>query len=174
MQRPSGGRLALVAALLVTLLALCVWYATFGVVPAQGAYPTEQVVGPTPEQYVGDPVSLAGTVVATDPVTLRITHDAGSRTLRVTNLDIPVERGDELRVFGTLVDEDTVEATNAITIPRDGFVYTVVVSFTAGVWVLVRLFTQWRLHDGALTRRDEPLTLAHLRGQLTESTQTDA
>jgi hypothetical protein len=160
-------RVLAVAFLLATLFGLCVWFGSYGVAPALGAYPTEQVVGPTPDQYVGGPVTLAGPVVDTDPVTMRITYrGTEARTLTITDVETPVEPGDELRVFGTLVDEDTVAATTAFAVPPAGYLYTYVVSFVSGLWVLTRLATHWRLDAGALVRRTESLTLDGVRMRL--------
>jgi hypothetical protein len=153
--------------LLATLFGLCVWYGTYGVAPGLGAYPTDQAVVSTPAKYVGDAVTLSGIVVGTDPVEMRIVGDGTQRTLTVTGVDTPVERGDQLRVFGHLVDEDTVRVTNAFTVPPSGFLYSYLVSFVAGLWVLARLLTQWRLDStGGLVRRPDAPTLAGLRRRL--------
>ena len=160
-------RILTVGVLLALLGVLCGWYGTFGVAAGLGAYPTKQVVGPTPEKYVGEAVTVTGTVVATDPVEISITYRGDqARTLVVTNLDSSAERGDELRVFGTLVDEDTVHVTNAFAVPQRGFVYTYAVSFLGGLWVLTRLLTQWRLDGGRLVRRTDSLTFDDLRTRL--------
>ncbi len=158
----------LVALLLASLFGLCVWYGTHGVAPDLGAYPTEFVVGPTPGEYVGDRVTLAGTVVGTDPVEIRIDYASDRhRTITVTDLSSPVQRGDQLRVFGTLVDRDTVRAANGFTVPRENYLYTYTASFVAGLWVLGRLVGQWRLDPSGLVRRHTPRTLGDLRTRLT-------
>lgn len=157
--------LGLVAVLLALLFGLCVWYGTSGVAPGLGVYPTEELVGPTPGEYVGDLVDLSGTVVETDPVEIRVRYGGESqRILTVTGVQTPVEPGDELRVFGRLVDEDTVRATRAFAVPPLGYLYTYTVSFLAGVWVLIRLASQWRYDSTkGFVRRTDPLTLDSLR-----------
>jgi hypothetical protein len=153
--------------LLVTLFGLCVWYGTYGIAPGLGEYPTEQAIASAPTEYVGDTVTLSGTVVGTDPVEIRITDGSTKRTLTVTGVDAPVERGDQLRVFGHLVDEDTVQVTNAFTVPPSGFIYSYLISFAAGLWVLTRLLTQWRLdYTRGLVRRPDALTLDALQSRL--------
>jgi hypothetical protein len=153
--------------LLVALFGLCVWYGTYGVAPGLGAYPTEQVVASAPAAYVGDAVTLSGIVVGTDPVEIRIASGGTRRTLTVTEVDAPVERGDQLQVFGHLVDEGTVRATNAFAVPPGDYLYSYFVSFAAGLWVLARLLTQWRLDStrGLVRRLDAP-TLDGLRRRL--------
>ncbi|AUV82785.1 hypothetical protein C2R22_15000 [Salinigranum rubrum] len=167
-ERAPARRALLVAVLLVGLFGLCLWYGTYGIAPDLGAYPTEQAVGPFPEEYVGDPVVLAGTVVGTDPVEIRIDGGGGHhRTITVTDFSAPVQRGDQLRVFGTLVDRDTVRTTNGFTVPPENYLYTYTVSFVAGLWVLVRLVGQWRLDPTGLVRRRAPRGLDDVRRRLT-------
>ncbi|WP_372910782.1 hypothetical protein [Salinigranum sp.] len=70
-------------------------------------------------------------------------------------------------MFGHLVDEDTVQVTNAFPVPPSGFIYSYLVSFVAGLWVLARLLTQWRLDTArGLVRRPDGPTLAGLRRRL--------
>jgi hypothetical protein len=169
-------RLRLVVVLVALLFGLCVWYGTYGVAPGLGAYPTEQVVGPTPGEYVGDSVVLSGAVVETDPVELRVRYGGGTqRTLTVIEVQTPVEPGDQLRVFGPLVDEDTVRATRTLAVPPSGYLYTYAVSFLAGVWVLIRLVRQWRLDpQHGLVRRTDPLTLDSVRAATGTEVTDDA
>lgn len=176
MSLPHAGRLRTVVLLLAVLFGLSVWYGTYGVAPELGAYPTEQVVGPTPGQFVGDSVTVSGTVVSTDPVEIRIAYRGTQRrTLTVTDVDTAVERGDQLRVFGTLVDERTVQATRVVTVSPGEFLYAYVVSFLGGLWVLARFVTQWRLDaTQGFVRRADPLTLGALRTHLTTETTDDA
>jgi hypothetical protein len=167
MSAPHARRALLVAVLLVGLFGLCLWYGTYGIAPNLGAYPTEQAVGPFSEEYVGDQVVLAGTVVGTDPVEIRIGYGGGHRTITVTDLSAPVQRGDQLRVFGTLVDSDTVRTTNGFTVPPENYLYTYTVSFVAGLWVLTRLVGQWRLAPTGLVRRHAPRGLDGFARRLT-------
>jgi hypothetical protein len=161
MDGPLSRRLVVVSLLLVALLGLCVWFGTLGAVPEYGAYPGTDDVGPTPEPYLEQSVTVDGLVVDTAPVRIRIDYGFDrSRIIVVTNLvnDIQLEHGDTLRVFGTLTDEETVRAANAFTVPAWGSSYTYSVSALAGLWVLARLLGQWRLDPAAgLVRRSSPL-----------------
>ena len=169
MQASLGRRLPVVFLLLVALFGLCVWFGTVGPAPGLGAYPDESDVGPTPNPYVGGPVELSGTVVGTSPVQIRIEHGLNeSRTLTITNLELNANQGETLRVYGTLVDTETVRAMNAFTVPPGGLRYTYTVSFIAGLWVLFRLTSQWRLdpQQGLARRSDSDTPLDRLRARL--------
>lgn len=159
MRRTLAGRIVAVTLLLGVLFGLCVWYGTLTPDPSVGAYPTNDHVGPAPEAFVGGPVELDGDVVATDPVRIEVVYgDDQNRLFTVTDVTIPVHRGDKFRVFGTLTDRNTIRATNAFTVPPSGLVYTYGISFLSGLWVLSRLLLQWRFDvDRGLVRRTTPI-----------------
>lgn len=146
-----------VIAVIVILLGLCVWFGALAPAPTLGAYPDSDTVGQTPSAYVGSVVEISGRVVHTEPVVIELASRPDSRLLAVTDLTTPVVEGETLRVFGTMTGPGTVSATAAFTVPRSGFVYTYVVSFLAGLWVLSRLLGQWRFAPRAgFVRRAEP------------------
>lgn len=137
-----------VGVLLCVLLGLCVWFGTLGPAPSLGAYPDSRDVGAAPTEHVGSQVEISGTVVDTDPVVITLDYEPTSPRVVVTGLQIDVDRGDGLRAIGTLTDERTVRATNAFVVPRWGTTYTIVISFVAGLWVLTRIVTGWRIGPG--------------------------
>jgi hypothetical protein len=76
----------------------------------------------------------------------------------VTGVAHPVAEGDTLRLFGTLIDPETVRVTRSFAVPPSGATYTYSVSFLAGLWVLGRLLSHWRLDPTrGLVRRSRPL-----------------
>lgn len=153
------GRLAALSVLLAVLFGLLVWYGSLGPAPALGNYPSEEHFGPHPDRYVGDRVATTGRVVATDPVRIEVRYGADRRaTYAVTGLDGSVAPGRRLRVFGRLVDPETVEAENAFTVPDSGLWYAWGISFFAGLWTLSRIVRHWRIdREGiALVARERP------------------
>lgn len=134
-----------VVLLLAGIAGLCVWHGTLAPNAAVGAYPDEGDFLATPDAYLGDLVTVGGTVVDTDPLTIEVEGATGERvSIRVTGVDDAVTDGSDLRVFGTLTDERTVDARNSFTVPRTGYWYTYSVSFLSGLWVLWRIVRHWR------------------------------
>ena len=80
-------------ALLVLVLAgLLVWAGTLSPADAQRDFPSEDDVGPNRDAYVGERVTLSGTVVGTDPLVVDIEYGTGE-SFRAT----PAGRGDGRR-----------------------------------------------------------------------------
>jgi len=124
----------------VVLFVLLVGYGSLG----PGDYPSEEFHGPDPESYVGERVSVAGTVQATDPLRIEVTYGTDGRAeYVVTGLEVGAERGELLRVAGRLTGPRTVEAENGFTVPRSGLWYTWGISFLAGLWVIARILRHW-------------------------------
>ncbi|QLG27385.1 hypothetical protein HUG10_07410 [Halorarum halophilum] len=134
--------------IIALLLAVGVSFVAFGTVdpnPAQNAYPGTDEVVSYPDEYVGERVSLSGTVVATDP--LVITADSGVERARftVTTSDhVTVAEGDQLIVFGTLTATNEVQAERTVVREPWELTYMYVVSFLGGLLVLARLLRHWR------------------------------
>jgi len=169
-----------VVALLGILCSLCVVYGAIGPVPTQksstvGGNAAGSVVGDDRPSYM-----VSGPVVETDPVVIKVTSGPETRYMTVTDLPIPVEKGDVLRVRGTHVDRDRVRAATAIVTPSYGHTYTYAVSFAAGLWVLYRLGTYWRLdrHQGVVRRSRPADVLSRVwrstTDSTTEATESDA
>lgn len=147
--------------IIALLLALGVSFVAFGTVdpnPARNAYPgTDQVVS-HPDEYVGERVSLSGTVVATDP--LVITADSGLDSARftITNSDhATVSEGDQFIVFGPLTATNTIQAERTVVREPWELTYMYVVSFLGGLFVLARVLRHWRPdieHQSLVTRTE--------------------
>ncbi|WP_254535977.1 hypothetical protein [Halomarina litorea] len=156
-----GPRLLALAVLCSTLAALTIWFGALQPAPELGAYPTEDDLGADYPTHVGDPAQVSGTVVATDPVVLVAEYEAytgdGYRTgdlrLTVRDLETPTATGDHLQVFGTVRPDRTIDATDAVAVPDRNFLYTYLVSFVAGCWVLARLARGWTVEWSTLAVR---------------------
>lgn len=127
-----------------------VWYGTATYDPRYNEYPDEDVVGPTPDAYVGERVTLSGEVVATAPVAMEIEHKTG--TWLVTLEEAPtalvrgdrIDVGDRLAVHGTLTAPDTLRPNRAYTREPWETTYMYAVSAVAVVWVFGRSVRGWR------------------------------
>lgn len=150
-------RVVAVVVLLGALFGLCVWFGSLAPDPTVGAYSDASDVGPSPTEYVGTAIEIGGRVVATDPVVIELTYGTRSRRVTVTDVSHPVAEGDTLRVFGTVTESGGVRATNSFAVPPAGGLYTYSISFLAGLWVLARLVTRWRVDPArGLVRRTTP------------------
>lgn len=140
------GRLAAAVLLVGVLVGLFLWAGTITPAADDRGFPDDDEVGPTPEAYVGERVSLSGTVVATDPVVVEVEYGVdGTRTVTVTGVGATVDRGDSLRAFGTLTDDSTLSADRTVVREPWELRYMYGVSFLAGLWVLGRTLRRWRV-----------------------------
>jgi hypothetical protein len=152
----DGQRIRLLAFVMLAavLFATLLWAGTLSPNPAMNTYPDEDQVAQNPDPYVDHPVSLAGTVVSTEPLIIETVPDTGD-PFRVTlqNLDQPVAVGDEISAFGTLDDSETLTVDSATVRSPWEFTYMYVISFLGGLLVLGRLATQWRFDTTHLAFR---------------------
>jgi hypothetical protein len=140
----------LAAALFATLL----WAGTLSPNPAMNTYPDEDQVAQNPDPYVGHPVSLAGTVVSTEPLIIETVPDTGDPfRVSLQNLDQPVAVGDEISAFGTLDDSETLTVKRATVRSPWEFTYMYIISFLGGLLVLGRLTIQLRFDSDSLAFR---------------------
>lgn len=142
------GRLVIVGILLLLLVGLAMWYGTLEPVPRAGVYPGNNDLVENFDRYHGDLVTAAGRVQSVDPVVIETT--IGPRdTLRLTivNLQIAVQKGDELRVFGIAREGSTIESHTAFTVPPPGLWYAYGTSVLGGLWVLCRLVEHWQFDN---------------------------
>lgn len=155
-------RLLGMTVLLVALCGLLVWGGTVTPTSSERGYPSEEEVGPDPGAYVGEHVTMGGTVVATDPVAIEVEYGTGeTMAVTVVGVDGAVASGDVLTVFGTLTDESTVEADRAIVRGPWELWYMYGVSLVGGLWVLGRVHRRWRFDTDrlAFVPRDRPRSL---------------
>lgn len=142
-----GVRVLLVLLVVGGQIGLLVWYGSLGPAPEAGAYPDAGDLATDYEAYVGERVSLRGTVVGTDPVVVE-TAGATGLTLTVRALSGTAAVGETLRVFAVVEPDGTLRAIDGVLVARPSLRYTYVVSFVAGLWALARLVRHWRV-DGA-------------------------
>lgn len=136
-----------VAVLLVAALAgVLVGAGTIEPDPATNTFPDETDVATSSGDHVGQRVSVAGTVVETDPVVVRVEYGLDEHArITVLNVEEPVSEGDSIAAFGTLTDERTVDAERTLVRAPWETWYMYGVSFLGGLWVLWRLGRQWRV-----------------------------
>lgn len=130
--------------------------------PEVGDYPGDDEVGPNPNSYVGQQVSLGGSVVATEPLVVAVEYGTGETVhVTMTGIDRPVSTGDDVTAFGTLTEPRTLAVERAIVREPWELWYMYLVSFVGGAWVLTRTLRRWRvdLDSLAVVPRDTPLSL---------------
>jgi hypothetical protein len=155
-------RAAALAVLVVALGGMLVWAGTLSPVATPRDYPGEDSVGPDPDAYVGEHVTLSGTVVGTDPLRIEVPYGTGeSFTATVRGVEQPASVGDHATAFGTLEDDSTLAAERVILRAPWEIRYMYGVSFVAGLWVLGRTLRRWRFDTDrlAFVPREEPLAL---------------
>ncbi|WP_458204551.1 hypothetical protein [Haladaptatus sp. NG-SE-30] len=162
MSRFLRRRAGILLLLVVLLFGLTVWFGTLTPAPELGVYPSEEHLATDYDHYRGQKVTVSGTVVETDPMTIDAEYGADEHVqFTITNLAIDANEGDNLRVYGTVGPDHTIQSHNAVAVPPSGHVYTYSISFLAGLWVLGRIIRFWRLDptDWTLKRRTTPLQL---------------
>lgn len=144
LERTAFVRAVLFVCLLGLLAVLCVWAGTLGPNPATNSFAGEDEWGPTPENYLGERVSVTGIVVSTDPIVITVDYGVDS-TMAVTvrETDTQVHEGQEFGASGPLVDARTVEAERTNHRDRWEVWYMYGISFLGGCWVLFRLIRDW-------------------------------
>lgn len=151
--------LLVICALLAVLVAMFVWAGTMQPGPANNDYPTEEQLVSEPDRYVGDRVSVAGTVVGVDPLTIEATPRPGvSIRFEVTGSTADPAVGDALRVHGVLREGNRIDALAAVHREPWEAAYMYVVSFLGGALVLGRLVAHWTFDPGrlAIVPRNRP------------------
>ncbi|WP_458190967.1 hypothetical protein [Haladaptatus sp. NG-WS-4] len=141
------------------LFGLTVWYGTLAPAPELGAYPNEEHLADDYDQYLGKKVSVSGAVVDTDPMTIDVEYGANEHIqLTITDLAVDANEGDNLRVYGVVAPNHTIQSLNAFAVSPSGYLYMYPASFFAGLWVLGRIIQYWRLDltDWTLKRRKTP------------------
>ena len=143
--RPSL-RAGLIVLLTLLLSGSFVWYGTVDPDPANNNYPGSDEIAQDPNAYLGEHVSVGGTVVAHDPLRIEIGYGLdGTMILQITGVDDPPPVGHTLNVFGTLTEPNVVHAKNTVSRAPWEATYMYIVSFIGGLWVLGRLLQHWRI-----------------------------
>ncbi len=138
-------RLLAVCGLLVCLAGLFVWYDTVTYDPTMNAYPGNDQIGANPDAYVGESVSVSGTVVATDPIVVDTTPGVPDRgEIILENTEETAEVGQQASAFGTLTDPETLQTERLLVRWPWENQYMYAVSILAAFWMAGRIVTQWR------------------------------
>lgn len=138
------GRALLIAFLLIGQVGFMVWYGGLDPAPEAGAYAGPYELTRDYDAYIGQRVSLAGYVVASEPVTIRV-GGAADLPLVVQNAPPGVKSGDRLRLFATVLPDHHLRAIDAFTTSSGSQMGMYAISLLAGIWALVRLVRHWRL-----------------------------
>ena len=151
-----SGRAAVVCCCLIALVGLFVWYGAVSPEPPSYDNPSNVAVVPSPDAYVGEAVTLYGTVVATDPPVVRATSDDASIDVTLRGADPAHATGDEVMVVGTLRDDRTLAVDRIVDRERAAdhesweYGYLLGVSLLGALWVLGRAARQWRVDHAAV------------------------
>jgi len=163
MSRPRHRLLALIV-LIAVLVGLLVLAGTVDPDPRENRYPGGSDLVTNYETHVGHQASVSGTVVSTDPVIIEISKGVETAHLNVENYDRPVTEGKTLGVFGTVQPEATITAQRGYTREPWEEYYMYLVSFLAGLWVLARIVTGWRLDTDTWTITPKEISSQEKRG----------
>ncbi|MWV40057.1 hypothetical protein [Natrialba sp. INN-245] len=126
----------------ITLFGFFVWHGTLSPDPTRNHYPGEDELA-AGDVEPGNHVSLSGTVTATDLVTIQVTSAHVTHEYAVR--DAPdVDEVQQLRLFATYTDDGTLEAHELVVRHAWEATYMYAVSIVAALWILARIFTQWR------------------------------
>lgn len=174
----SWARFVAILVLLGILPGLMIWYGSLAPAPAAGEYYGTDQLTSDYAQYHGERVVVSGPVLSTNPVVIDAVEGPITYRLTITNVGSPLSKGEYLSVYGVVLEDRTIRAITAYTVPQRGFWYAYVTSFVAGFWVLGRLLSHWRLNRDplGLTPRETPLDVrATVREWYSQSTgDTDA
>ena len=133
------------ALLAVVLAGLLVWAGTLSPADSPRDFPGNDEVGPNRNAYVGERVTLSGTVIGTDPLVIDVEYGTGeSFQATVAGVDESVSEGDQVSTFGTLESPSTLAVERVIVREPWELWYMYAVSFLGGLWVLVRILRRWR------------------------------
>ncbi|MFW6375639.1 MAG: hypothetical protein ACOCZJ_00585 [Thermoplasmatota archaeon] len=149
------------AVLILLLFSLFIWYGNLKPEPEKGNYPGSEELIKDYDQYIGKKADITGEVVDTDPIEIEIEYGDKEKTLKVTEVNDQVEKGDRLSVFGTVKEDNVIEAENSFSVPFLNYVYMYGISLVGASWIFIRIVKQWRWNSEELwfERRDEPVSL---------------
>jgi hypothetical protein len=143
-------RIGLVVFLLGVLVGLFIWVGTLEPDPTDNNYPDESDIHNNPELYLGEQVSVSGTIVNTEPLTTsHQIYPNNTITFTIENADIDADIGDRLSVYGTLHERNKIQATGTVHAEQGKMQDMYIVSFLAGLWVLGRLLNWWTVDTQA-------------------------
>ncbi len=148
-----AGRLLAVALLCLLLAGLGIWAGTLSPDPDANRFPGNSEVAEEPTTLLGDRVTVAGVVVATDPLVIDVFDEPIELTISTpTDSENPAV-GDDVWAHGTLTTADTVAADRVIVRASWEVWYMYLVSLLAGLWVLGRFLRHWQFDPAELVFR---------------------
>lgn len=150
----------LTLALLFALLAVLLVWGGASDIGAGDTYPDAETIHETPQDYLGERVTVGGTVVATDPITVEAETTYGEyQEYIIENTDRTPATGDQLTVHGTLEDDTRIAALDSRHSTPADFQYMYAVSIVAAIWLAARILNGWTVDtsEWALVSRTEPL-----------------
>lgn len=103
---------AILVATLVCVLGALLFGA--GTIDGNPSYADEKDLIVAYNSHIGEQSEIDGQIVDTDPVRIEIEYGPEMVELTIINVDEPVETGEKLRVFGTVIDDRTVEAETTV------------------------------------------------------------
>ncbi|MFP4609112.1 MAG: hypothetical protein ACOC55_03480 [Candidatus Natronoplasma sp.] len=133
-----------IAILLAMLIIFFIWYGSLGPDPEAGDYPSQEHLIEDYQKYVGKEVEVGGKVLGTDPLEIKAEHGDQEIVLTVIDTEEKPKKNDRVTVFGTLRENNTIEAENTVRHPFWRWIYMYAVSTVAAVWIGLRLIKQWR------------------------------
>lgn len=147
--------------LVLILFTLFVWHGSLEPDPEKGDYPRAEHLIKDYDRYVGDRAEIGGEVIDEDPIRIEIEHGDEKKILKITGTDKQVNRGNRLSVYGTVKEDNTIEAANTVVTPFFNYIYMYVISLVGASWISLRIVKQWRWNGerSCLERREEPLQL---------------
>jgi hypothetical protein len=151
-----AGLIIILTAVLVGLFALA---GTTEPDPDNNNFPGPAEVYENPDEYIGERVTVTGTVVETDPLTIETQPVPGERTrFVIENADTTVDTGDTIAVYGNFSTQNRIDAINTVRHKQSNRYSMYLVSFFAGLLVLGRLLNQWTVdtRKWAVVQRTEP------------------
>jgi len=119
------------------------------------------------EAYIGENVGVSGTVVSRKPLSIKAEGTYGDEIeLELVGMDSEAAIGDNLGVYAVVNSDGRLTVINSVHKPEQAYWRTRVLSFIAGLLVIIYGLRHWRFDRSRLTfcRRNSPLRLRTLTG----------
>jgi len=140
---------------LVTLLALGLVFA-MGVhydtqIDQRSPYPDTSQLASDYDDYVGSEVYINAVVESVDPggdtIRIEIEHETDSIAVTVENVDVEVQSGSTVHIYGTLEPDRVIAAENVVVVnpSPSALYYKYGVSVVGALLVVVSVLRHWRI-----------------------------
>ncbi|WP_436930059.1 hypothetical protein [Halosimplex halobium] len=140
-------------------MTLMLVFPVLGPAPTLGVPPGTTDIALDRDAYIGERVLVFGEVVSTTPLAIKAQANTGEFLyFTVTDIEITVETGDYLNVYGTLMTDRSVAAIDVVHKPSWPYLRTRILSAVAGLIVLGRSVSHWRIDikNVRIERRQNP------------------